>query len=69
MVGLTLLLVHFVLGAHWLKRLAFPIAYFLVAVPWPSVLEMPLIQGLTRADAGAHLFKQGAAESQVPPHC
>lgn len=24
-----------------------------MAVPWPSVLEDPLIQGLTRADAGA----------------
>jgi exosortase len=31
----------------------FPICFFLVAVPWPTVIEGPLIQGLTRADAGA----------------
>jgi len=52
-VGLTLLLIYVVLGGQWLKRLAFPIAYFLVAVPWPTLVEGPLIQGLTRADAGA----------------
>lgn len=29
----------------------FPLCFFLVAVPWPTVLEGPLIQGLTRADS------------------
>ena len=52
-VGLTLLLIYHAFGPAWMKRLAFPIAFFLVAVPWPSVLETPLIQALTRADAGA----------------
>ena len=52
-VGLTWLLLVFVLGPHWAKRLAFPLAYFLVAVPWPTPVEAPVIQGLTRADAGA----------------
>jgi exosortase/archaeosortase family protein len=28
----------------------FPICFFLVAVPWPSFVEQPLIQGLTRLD-------------------
>src|SRR5208283_4423283 len=31
----------------------FPICFFLVAVPWPSVIESPLIQWLTRADTRA----------------
>ncbi len=31
----------------------FPICFFLVAVPWPSVVAEPLIQTLTRADARA----------------
>ncbi|MGO8763543.1 MAG: exosortase/archaeosortase family protein [Limisphaerales bacterium] len=53
LVGLTLVLTYFVLGEQWLKRLAFPIIYFLVAVPWPAFAEVPLIQGLTRADTGA----------------
>ena len=50
-VGLTLLLIYLVGGAFWLKRLAFPVVYFLVAVPWPTLVEGPVIQGLTRADA------------------
>ncbi len=28
----------------------FPVCFFLVAVPWPSLVEQPLIQGLTRLD-------------------
>ena len=50
-VGLTLLAVYFALGGRWLKSLAFPVCYFLVAVPWPTMIEQPLIQHLTRADA------------------
>jgi exosortase len=53
LVGLTLLLIYFFFGGQWMKRLAFPIAYFLVAVPWPGFVEIPLIQLLTRADAAA----------------
>ena len=30
---------------------AFPVCFFLVAVPWPTLIEGPLIQGLSRADA------------------
>jgi len=52
-VGLTLGLIYLGWGAAGLKRLAFPVLYFLVAVPWPSILETPIIQGLTRADASA----------------
>ena len=33
------------------SALIFPICFFLVAVPWPSPIEMPLIQGLTRLDS------------------
>jgi exosortase len=51
-VGLTLLLVYLVFGARWLRRLAFPIGFFLVAVPWPTFLEKSVIQGLTNADTG-----------------
>jgi exosortase len=66
--GLTLLLIYFALGAPWLKRLAFPVAYFLVAVPWPSFLEIPLIQGLTRADAGATVELLGWLGIPAMPH-
>ena len=67
-VGLTLLLVYLVAGAKWLKRLAFPIAYFLVAVPWPTLVEGPVIQGLTRADAGATVELLGWFGIPAMPH-
>ena len=34
-------------------RTWFPLLFFLVAVPWPTLLEQPLIQSLARANAAA----------------
>jgi exosortase len=34
------------------RALAFPVCFFLVAVPWPTFVEAPLIQGLMRANIG-----------------
>src|SRR4051794_9878910 len=38
-------------GRTWLRHFAFPILFFLVAVPWPTFLEQIVIQGLMRIDA------------------
>src|SRR4051812_25869549 len=38
-------------GPSWLRHFAFPILFFLVAVPWPTSLEQIVIQGLMRIDA------------------
>jgi exosortase len=38
-------------GNSWLRHFAFPILFFLVAVPWPTGLEQVVIQGLMRIDA------------------
>jgi exosortase len=38
-------------GRSWLRHFAFPILFFLVAVPWPTGLEQIVIQGLMRIDA------------------
>ena len=46
--GLTLVFLFLSGGARALKQLAFPILFFLVAVPWPTPIEQPLIQLLTR---------------------
>jgi exosortase len=67
-VGLTLLAIYFALGAQWLKRLAFPICYFLVAVPWPTLIEQPLIQNLTRADANGTVELLGWLGIPAMPH-
>jgi exosortase/archaeosortase family protein len=34
------------------RKLVFPICYFFVAVPWPTVIEWPLIQSLTQGNVG-----------------
>ena len=49
-VGLTLLAIRFALGTARVARLVFPVCFFLVAVPWPTIVEGPLIQGLSSAN-------------------
>ena len=71
-IGLTLWFLHF--QPAWLPRglvardLVFPIGFFLVAVPWPSVIEEPLIQALTRADARATVELVGWFGIPALPH-
>jgi exosortase len=50
-VTLTLLLLWWAGGKAWLRQFAFPVVFILVAVPWPTVLETPVIQGLMRGVA------------------
>jgi exosortase len=45
---LTLILLYRVGGWNWVGWFAFPVAFILVAVPWPFTIERPVIQGLTR---------------------
>jgi exosortase len=50
-IGLTLYAVYLAGGKGWLRQAAFPVAFFLVTIPWPSLFEQPIIQGLSRANA------------------
>ena len=45
---LTLLLIWYAGGMPWLRHFAFPVAFIFVAVPWPTQLEVTIIQGLMR---------------------
>jgi exosortase len=47
-VAMTLLLIYLLHGRARLAQFAFPVAFFLVAVPWPTPLEGVAIQSLTR---------------------
>ncbi len=51
-IGLTLYVVWLSGGKFWLRQLAFPIGFFLVSIPWPTLVEAPIIQGLSRMNAG-----------------
>lgn len=42
-------------GLRWLRHFAFPLLFFLVAVPWPTQFEQLIIQGLMRADAAINV--------------
>jgi exosortase len=50
-VTLTLLVIWWAGGKAWLYYFAFPVAFILVAVPWPTSVETPVIQGLMRVVA------------------
>ncbi len=50
-VGVTLGVIWTTLGKRWMTELAFPISFILVAIPWPTLFEAPIIQGLTHFSA------------------
>jgi exosortase len=47
-VALTLCLLWRAGGWQWVKHFAFPVAFILVAVPWVTPIEGPIVQGLMR---------------------
>jgi exosortase len=51
-----------------LRDFAFPICFFLVAVPWPTVVEGPLVQGLMRANVGVTAELLSAFGVPAVPH-
>ena len=48
-VAISMCAVYFAGGRAWVRHFIFPIAFFLVAVPWPVPLEQSLIQWLMRS--------------------
>ena len=38
-------------GTRWVRHFCFPVAFFLIAAPWPARFEEMIVQGLMRADA------------------
>jgi exosortase len=63
-VTLTLLLIWWTGGSRWLRHFAFPVAFILVAVPWPTAVEVPIIQGLMRIVA--HVAAETAMLLGIP---
>jgi exosortase len=50
-IGLTLCAIYLGRGNGWLRQAAFPICFFFVALPWPTPIEQPVIQSLTRINS------------------
>ena len=51
-VGLTLCAIGLINGPSKVRQFAFPICFIFVAIPWPTLFEIPLIQSLTRVSSG-----------------
>lgn len=48
-VAISLATVYFAGGKAWVRHFIFPVAFFLIAVPWPVPMEQSLIQWLMRS--------------------
>jgi exosortase len=48
LVALSLLLIYWMGGRPWLRHFSFPLAFLLLAVPWPSGPEEAIVQALMR---------------------
>jgi exosortase len=52
-VAITLSLLYLTGGKSWLRHFSFPVLFFLVAVPWITPIETPIVQGFMRLIAAA----------------
>ena len=50
-IGLTFILLYLLGGRNWSRHFAFPILFFVIAVPWPTRIERPLIESLSHLNA------------------
>ncbi|MEI6077645.1 MAG: exosortase/archaeosortase family protein [Verrucomicrobiota bacterium] len=75
--GITLCLLRIMLGSAGFQvsgfrfqasTFVFPLLFFLVAVPWPTLVEFPLIQTLTRLDVSATCELAGWLGIPAVPH-
>ncbi len=67
-VALSLLLVDSVGPKGISRKAAFPLLFFLTAVPWPTAIEHPLIQGLTRGVVATTTELLNALGTPAIPH-
>jgi exosortase len=63
-VTLTFLFIWYAGGGSWLRHFAFPVIFIFVAVPWPTAVEVPVIQGLMRMVA--HVAAETAMLLGIP---
>jgi exosortase len=50
---ITLSVIYLAGGTSWLRHFSFPVLFFFVAVPWPTPIEEPIVQGLMRVIAAS----------------
>jgi len=50
-IGITFCALYLIGGRSWVHHFAFPLLFFLIAVPWPSRIELPLIGTMSHLNA------------------
>jgi exosortase len=50
-IGITFCALYLIGGRRWIHHFAFPLLFFLIAVPWPTRIEAPLITKLSHLNA------------------
>jgi exosortase len=50
-IGITFCVLYLIGGRRWVHHFAFPVLFFLIAVPWPTRIEAPLINNLSHLNA------------------
>jgi exosortase len=67
-IGLTLILLYFLGGRNWSRFFAFPVIFFLIAVPWPTRLEAPLIEKMSKLNAAVSAVSANVLGSPAVRH-
>ena len=67
-VGITFIILYFLGGRSWGRFFAFPVIFFLIAVPWPTRLEHPLIEKMSKLNAAVSAVSANALGSPAVRH-
>lgn len=67
-IGITFILLYFMGGRKWSRYFAFPVIFFLIAVPWPTRLERPLIEDMSKLNAAISAIAANVLGSPAVRH-
>ncbi|MGA2852507.1 MAG: exosortase/archaeosortase family protein [Verrucomicrobiota bacterium] len=67
-IGITFIILYFLGGRSWSRYFAFPVIFFLIAVPWPTRLEHPLIEKMSKLNAAVSAVSSNVLGSPAVRH-
>ena len=67
-VGITFIILYFLGGRSWSRHFAFPVIFFLIAVPWPTRLEHPMVEKMSKLNAAVSAVSANALGSPAVRH-
>ena len=67
-IGITFIILYFLGGRSWSRHFAFPVIFFLIAVPWPTRLEHPMVEKMSKLNAAVSAVSANALGSPAVRH-